>query len=259
MAISHGESFRQARRLYDERRSPQTTREMRQLLTESSHEASVIRAITVACDYLNSWNEVTLADVSEAWDVVRPVLKADPLYFLAHYAKGFINRARNQHTAAYEAFSKAIEYAPDFARAYAQRGEELVYLGRPEQGIEQAEQALRLRGPESIARGTFHWIIGRAHFFMGNDAEATKHLVPAVELWPNLWYNRCYLIAAYAQLKDSTAAAAALRELDSVPEFAGYTLKKVLENETHVPSSNPFVQQGRQRFHESLLLGGMPQ
>ena len=258
MAISHGESFRRARGLYEERRSPQTTREMRQLLTEASHEASLLRAITLACDYLNCWNGATVAELDEAWDLVRPILKTDSGYFLAHYAKGFINRARNQHRAAYNAFSKAIEYAPDFARAYAQRGEELVYLGRPDRGIEQAEEALRLRRPESIAVGTFKWIIGRAYFFMENDAEAIKNLVPSVELWPNLWYNRCYLIAAYACSGDLEKAKADLQEFNSVAEFSGYTLKQIIENETHVPDSHPFVQKGRQRFHDGLLRAGMP-
>lgn len=258
MAVSQGESFRRARRLYDERRSPQTTREMRQLLTASSDEAALLRAITVVCDYLNCWNNVTLAEVDEAWALVRQVLKADPGNFLAHYAKGFINRARNQHTAAYNAFSKAIEYAPDFARAYAQRGEELIYLGRPARGIEQAEEALRRRSPESIARGTFYWIIGRAHFFMGNDAEAIKRLVPSVELWPNLWYNRCYLIAAHAHSADMTAAAAAPTALNSVDDFAGYTVARVIDNETHVPASHPRVKQGRERFHDGLIRAGMP-
>jgi tetratricopeptide (TPR) repeat protein len=209
MAISRGESFRRARQLYDERRSPQTTREMRQLLTATRHETSLIHAITLVCDYINHWNDATLKEVNEASDLVKQVVKADPGYFLAHYAKGFIHRARNQHSAAYRAFGEALKLQPDFARAYAQQGEELVYLGRPAEGIKQVEEALRRR-PESVARGMFYWIIGRAHFFMGNDAEAIKRLTPSIELWPNLWYNRCYLIAAHAHLGDMPAAAAAL-------------------------------------------------
>lgn len=258
MAISRGESFRHARRLYDEpHRSPTTTRDMRRLLTASSHETSLLRAITLVCDYLNHWNNVTLDEVDDAWDLVKQVLKADPGYFLAHYAKGFINRARNQHPAAYRAFGDALRLAPDFARAYAQRGEELVYLGHPARGIKQVEEALRRR-PEGNARGTFYWIIGRAHFFMKNDAEAIKRLGPSVELWPNLWYNRCYLIAAHAHSGDMAAAAAALTALNSVPDFAGYTLTRIIDSETHVPASHPFVKQGRQRFHDGLIRAGMP-
>src|SRR5580704_1097357 len=232
MAISRGESFRRARQLYDERRSPQTTREMRQLLTATRHETALIHAITLVCDYINRWNDATLNEVNEASDLVKQVLKDDPDYFLAHYAKGFIHRARNQHRAAYRAFGEALKLQPDFARAYAQQGEELVYLGRPTEGIEQVEEALRRR-PESVARGMFYWIIGRAHFFMGNDAEAIKRLAPSIEQWPNLWYNRCYLIAAHAHLGDMPAAAAALAALNNVDGFAGYTLTRVLENETH--------------------------
>ena len=155
------------------------------------------------------------------------------------------------------AFSEALKLQPDFTRAYAQQGEELVYLGRPTEGIEQVEEALRRR-PESVARGMFYWIIGRAHFFMGNDAEAIKRLAPSIEQWPNLWYNRCYLIAAHAHLGDMPAAAAALAALNNVDGFAGYTLTRVLENETHVPASNEFVKRGRERFHDGLIRAGMP-
>ncbi len=257
MAISQGELFSEARRLYDQRRSPQTTREMRRLLTESTHETSLIHAITLVCDYLNDWNDATLDQVDEAWNLVKQVLNANPDYFLAHYAKGFINRARNQHRAAYRAFDKAIELAPEFARAYAQRGEERVYLGHPAQGIEDVEKALDLR-PESIARGMFFWIIGRAHFFMGNDAEAIERLVQSVDLWSSLWYNRCYLIAAYARSGDMEKAKAALQEFNSIPDFAGWTLAQIIECETHVPASSRYMQQGRERFHDALRLAGMP-
>jgi tetratricopeptide (TPR) repeat protein len=257
MTISRGESFRRARQLYDERRSPQTTREMRQLLTATRHETSLIHAITLVCDHLNHWNDATHNEVDEAWDLVKQVLKADPGYFLAHYAKGFIHRARNQHKAAYRAFGEAIKLQPDFARAYAQQGQELVYLGRPAAGIKQVEEALRRR-PESVARGMFYWIIGRAHFFMGNEAEAIKRLGPSIELWPNLWYNRCYLIAAHAHLGDMPAAAAALSALNNVDGFAGHTVTQVIEHESHVPASHPFMKQGRERFHDGLLRAGMP-
>jgi adenylate cyclase len=257
MAISRGESFHRARELYDERRSPQTTREMRELLTAARHETSLIHAITLVCDYINHWNDATLSDVNEASNFVKQVLKADPGYFLAHYAKGFIHRARNQHRAAYRAFGEAIKLQPDFARAYAQQGEELVYLGRPAEGIKQVEEALRRR-PESVARGMFHWIIGRAHFFMENDAEAIKHLIPSIELWPNLWYNRCYVIAAYAHLGDVKAAADALTALNNVDGFAGHTVARVLEHEIRVPASHELVKRGRERFHDGLIRAGMP-
>lgn len=258
MTISQGESFRRARELYDERRSPQTTREMRRLLTATRHETSLIHAVTLVCDYINHWNDATLGEVNEASRLVNQVLKDNPSYFLAHYAKGFIHRARNQHKAAFREFGEAVRLQPDFARAYAQQGEELVYLGRPAEGIKLVEEALRRR-PESVARGMFHWIMGRAHFFMGNDAETIRPLTLSIEEWPNVWYNRCYLIAAYGHLGDTTAAAAALRDLNNVEGLAGHTLTRVHEHEIRVPASHAVVKRGRERFHEGLRRAGMPQ
>jgi tetratricopeptide (TPR) repeat protein len=258
MAISQGESFRDARRLYDEQRSPKTTQEMRRLLTQTKEETCLLHAITVVCDYLNHWNNTTLKEVAEQARLINRILKANPGYYLAHYAKGFVHRARNQHRAAHREFGEAFRLsAQPFARARAQQGEELIYLGRFAAGIAEVEAALRMR-PESVAGGMFHWMIGRAQFFEGNYAEAVPHLEQSIAQWPSLWYNRCYLIAAQYRAGNPAAATQALAALNSVGDFAGLKVHDVVDNEIHVPATNRRVKEARGRFHQALRDAGMP-
>ena len=181
-------------------------------------------------------------------------LSIDPNYFLAHYAQGFLDRTAGRHQASLEAFDRTISYAPGFARAYAQKGEQLVYLGRPKDGIEQVERAIEM-SPDSAVRGYFYWVIGRAKFFLEEDAEAIGWLRRSVRAWPNVWYNRLYLLSAHALAKETAAVRRVRQAFDQ--QFPGYTLAKVIQNEGATPDDNPLVVAGRERFHEGLSLAGL--
>lgn len=254
MSIGRGESVARASALYEKRLTPQSTREMRNLLEASHHETAVIHATTVLCDYLNKWNDAGSEEVEKAEAAVLRALGSNPSHALAHYAKGFVHRTKGEHEAALHSFSETIKYAPDFARAHAQRGAQLLYLGRPEEAIAEVEKALKL-SPRSAQRGMFYWIIGRARFFMRQYAEAIPWLRRSIRLWPHLWYNRLYLVSAYALSRKKAAASRALREFES--QFPDYTLARVAQHERTNPNDNPFVVAGRGRFHEGLRLAGM--
>lgn len=251
---SRGDSFARARTLYERRISPQRTQQMRGLLDEAAGETAALIATTVLCEYLNRWNDAGPAEVAKAEAAIEQALDRNPQLFIAHYAKGFLCRTRGQHQAALDAFDETIRYAPEFARAYAQKGEELVYLGRPDEGIAEVERALGI-SPDSSVRGYFYWVTGRARFFMKQDAESIPWLQASVRNWPNVWYNRLYLVSAHAHFGRRAAASRVLQAFNR--QFFGYTLARVIENEGATPDEHPFVVAGRERFHEGLRLAGM--
>jgi tetratricopeptide (TPR) repeat protein len=156
-----------------------------------------LHATTLLCDYLNRWNEAGPEEVAKAEAAVLQALGSNPSHGLAHYAKGFVHRTKGEHDAALAAFTETLKHVPNFARAHAQRGAQLLYLGRPQEAIAEVEKALEI-SPRSAQRGMFYWIIGRARFFMGQYAEAIPWLRRSIRLWPHLWYNRLYLASAYA-------------------------------------------------------------
>jgi tetratricopeptide (TPR) repeat protein len=251
---SRGNSIARARAIYDKRLSPQSTRQMRGHLESSAAESSALIATSVLCDYLNRWNDAGPDEVARAETATHHALATKPDHFLGHYAKGFLHRTRGEHDAALAAFTEAVKHNPDFARGHAQRGAELVYLGRPEEGIAEVEKAISL-SPKSQSLGMFHWIIGRARFFMGQYDAAVPWLQRSVRLWPNLWYNRLYLVSAYALLGNQAAATRALRAFHQ--KFPGYTLARVAVEERSNPNKNRFMVTGRRRFHEGLQRAGM--
>jgi tetratricopeptide (TPR) repeat protein len=248
------DSFARAKTLYEMRVTPQRTQQMRGLLGQTAAETAALTATTALCEYLNRWNDAGPAELALAEAAIEQALAHNPELFLAHYAKGFLCRARGQHQASLDAFDQTIKFAPEFARAYAQKGEELVYLGRAEEGIASVERAVEI-SPNSAVRGYFYWVIGRARFFLEQDAEAIPRLQASVRSWSNVWYNRLYLVSAYALLGRGAAASRVLQAFGR--QFPGYTLARVIENEGATPDDHPFVVAGRERFHDGLRRAGM--
>ena len=244
---------------------PENTLAARQLLQRSlsldpsSAEAWARLAEVTISDHLNRWNGAGREQIAEAEEAARKALSLDPNNALAHKANGLIHRARDEHYSALEAFSRAIELDPNFASAYANKGSELTWVGRATETPPYVEQALRL-SPHDPSIGIFHWIAGRAYFFAGQYEEAIPWLLKSVQARPNLWYNRAYLGSAYALLGRRDDAAKALAELARRFPEPVFTLAVVRMHENAAtPSSGASVVAAREKFHEGLLLAGMPE
>ena len=247
-------SIARARAIYDGRLDPRGTQKMRGHLEDQAADSSALLATSTLCDYLNRWNDAGDTEIAKAEAAVSHVLSVNPHHYLGHYAKGFLHRTRGEHEQALAEFTETVKHSPKFARAIAQRGNELIYLGRPQEGIVEVQKAIAM-APKSPSLGMFQWIIGRTRFVMGEDAEAIDWLKKSVKSWPKLWYNRAYLIAAYAVSGKKDAAKRALKAFDK--RFPGWTLARVLQEEKANPNSNPFMVNGRQRLHDALLSVGM--
>jgi tetratricopeptide (TPR) repeat protein len=244
-----------AKALYEMSVTPQRTAEMLELLDRSVAETAAYAAVTDLCRYLNRWERTTPADLDRFEQVIQRALLFNPHYYLALYAQGFLYRARGQHEAALAAFEETIKYAPDgFARVHAQKGEELVYLGRFDDGIAEAKIALDLNA-DSKVRGYFHWVIGRAQFFNEKYPDAIASLERSVEAWPDVWYNRAYLAAAHGHRGNKADAQRVLRALHR--KFSRYTLERVIRNEGATPCEHHDVKAGRERFHDGLRRAGL--
>jgi tetratricopeptide (TPR) repeat protein len=243
-----------ARALYQGRVNPRRTQQMRGAIHESIDETAALFATTLLCDYLNQWNAAGPAEKATAEAAVALALATDPTLYLAHYAEGFLRRAEGRHDASLAAFDRTIRYNAEFARAHAQRGETLVYLGRPSEAIGSVEKALEI-SPASSVRGYFYWVMGRARFSMKQYTEAIPWLQRSVRNWPDAWYNRAYLISSHALSGKLAAARRVLRAFDR--EFPGYTLAQIMRNESVAPDDNPQVIDERERFHEGLFRAGM--
>lgn len=245
--------FARAQALYERSVTPARTLQMRDLLGEAAAETAALTATTVLCQYLNRWDDAGPAEIAIAEAAISQALNYNPELFLAHYAQGFLCRTRGEHQAGLAAFERTIANAPEFARAYAQKGEQLLYLGRFAEAIAEVEKAIE-KSRNSKVRGYFYWVIGRAYFFMEQYDDAITWLQRSVRNWPNVWYNRAYLVSAYA-LAGKRGTRGVLNTFHR--HFPGYTLAQVIANEGATPDAHPAVVQGRERFHEGLRLAGI--
>jgi adenylate cyclase len=244
--------------------NPPNTLAARRLLEQSvqadpnSAEAWAWLADLLASDYLNRWNDAGEEELQQAENAARRALGIDPNLALAHFAYGFVHRARGQNTAALDSFTEALKLNPNFARGYTQKANELINTGKPQDAPPLVQRAIAL-SPRDPSLGVFYWNLGRAEFFVGNYREAIPWLRKAVELRPNLWHNWLYLASAHALIGNSTEAAKVLSDFNRYPAFQAknVTIAVVRTYEQANPNNNPVVVEGRRNFHEGLSKAGM--
>jgi class 3 adenylate cyclase/TolB-like protein/Flp pilus assembly protein TadD len=177
-------------------------------------------------DFLNAWNGAGMAELDRAEHAADKAISLDPTVAVAHYALGFVRRVRGDHVGARGAFQEAIRLDPNFARAYAQLANELVFLGSAHEAIPMAEEAARL-SPKDPSIGVFRWVKGRAYFSLGDYPNAIKWLAESVRLRPNLWFSQAWLTAAYALNNQDSEARATREKFERA--FPKYNLAQIAE------------------------------
>jgi adenylate cyclase len=254
-----------ARTAHDQIVSPENDRFIRDLVRQALAglggatppwlaEAWALLADVLASDYLHRWNGAGTDQLDEAQYAVDQAFAIDDRLALAHYACGFVKRARGLHQDALAAFDRALELDSDFARASAQKGNELINLGRPGEAPALVQKAIEL-SPQDPSLGMFYWIMGRAYFFDESYDAAITWLEKSIEARPTVWYNRLYLVSAYALQGDVGKARDVLENFRG--RFPGYTLARVIENEHANPNANEIVVSARGEFHAGLLAAGL--
>jgi adenylate cyclase len=230
----------------------------------SAESWSQLATLLVGCDYLNHWNEAkdspeaaqNLLQRGEA--AVQEALKIDPSIAQAHFADGFIRRAKGDHQGALDAFDRAVQLDANFASALVQKANQLVMVGRPKEAPAPALKAITL-SPRDPAIGLFYWVLGRAYFVVKDYSNAIVWLRKSAEVRPNLWYNRAYLLAAAAHLgrQEQPEVRAALSDYNE--KFSGYTVQRIRDlYEKELPHTDPVMQASIQALYSGLQKAGVP-
>ena len=240
--------------------TPEHSQQARRYLEEAvrrdprSAEAWGWLAHIAATEYLRRWSGAGKEELREAEEAVRMALAIDPNLAQAHYAEGFVRRAIGEHEPALAAFTRAVELDRNFAAAYAERGNQLTLVGRPNEAPAQVERAITL-SPRDPSLPGFYWIIGRAHFFLGHYREAIPWLQKSIALRPIQWYTRLYLVSALYLSNQDEEARRAFQDFNNQKQFSGFTLARVKSEEA--PNDNPVVVAARQKHYQALRMVGM--
>ena len=110
--------------------------------------------------------------------------------------------------------TRAVELDPNDAEAVLWRSDILNFLGRPEEAISVAEQALRL---DPLNPSDYPFNMGHAHFLLKQYDEAIRFMKPVADRSPNFPIAHIYLAAIYAE---SGFADLAAQEVDAARRCA---------------------------------------
>src|SRR5262249_26946068 len=151
----------------------------------------------------------------------------------------------NEHDKAIYHQERALSLNPNSDLVVVQQGELLTWLGRPEEGIEWIQRAMRLN-PYHPQRFWSH--LGRAQYTARNYADAIQSFS---KLTAPDHTHHAFLAASSAQLGNRTAAAAHAREvLQQQPNF---TVQSYLTTLHYRQASD------NEHLREGLLKAGLPE
>jgi adenylate cyclase len=213
-------------------------------------------ASTLTVDLINRWNGVGEPEVDRAEAAAKKAISLDYDTPLAHHALGWVHRLRGKHQAAFDAFNEAVKIDPNFARAYAQAANEMVFLGNAKNAIPLAEKAIQL-SPNDPFMGGFLWVKGRAYFTLGDYPNAIKALEESIRARPNLWYAQAWLVAAYALSNRDKDAGKALEAFKKAPFTTRYDLDRITQYYKEEQFQNPTLQAATAELLNGLRKAGL--
>jgi adenylate cyclase len=199
-----------------ENETPENTSAARKALEEALNknpddaESLSQLALVLVREVLHNWNHTTRKDIDRAEEALQKAFAIDRSIATAHVADGFIRRLKGDEQGALDAFDRALELNPNLALASAEKGIQLVLVGRAKEAPALIEKAIAT-SPRDPALWVFYHMMGRAYFAMGDYDKSIDWLKKSVELQPTFWASRMHLISAYAltgRLKENEALAA---------------------------------------------------
>jgi tetratricopeptide (TPR) repeat protein len=248
--------------LHTEQTSRETREHVEAALKASPDNAYLLGLLAniLVSDLLMAFNDADkdaiarAKDVDDAEKAAKKAISLDANTPLAHYALGCVYRIRGNHNAALEAFNAAIKIDPKLAKAYAQAGNQMVFLGDPAKAIPLAQKAIEL-SPRHSAAGTYSWVLGRAYFTLGDYQKAIEALEESVGKLSTHWFGQAWLVAAYAlagRAADATRARKAFQRA-----FPRFDFKHIEEIYREAQYSNDTLKKASKALLDGLKKAGL--
>lgn len=166
---------------------------------------------------------------------------------VVYFAQGMILLYLNRHDEALAATHKALEIDPNYADSQAQFAFILNYMGRPAEGLEEMQRAIRLNPLHDF---NYLWVLGQSQFYLAAYRKAATAFEEIIERNPETIAGHLMLAATYAQLgriEDAQWEAAEIMTLQP-----GFTLT---EARARTPYKNP---RDLNLYIDALARAGLP-
>jgi DNA-binding winged helix-turn-helix (wHTH) protein/TolB-like protein len=153
-------------------------------------------ALTYAADATFGWAADRQAAIRQALDSARQALALDPDQPDVHWVLAWVELQGRRHAQALSHARRAIDLNPSYADAYALAATVASYVGRPADALVLMRAAARLRPDPGFL---YHLVLGRASFFLDDDAQAIASLSVSLRQNPGFLESRVYLAAALSR------------------------------------------------------------
>jgi adenylate cyclase len=205
------ESNKEARRLFEVARKADPT----------YARAYASLAWTYALDYEYEWTDRYEETVAQALALSKKALELDEKDYRSYWVLGWSYLYSWQHEQAEAAYNKARQMNPSDTELMAEMASLLIYVGRPQQAIEQLQEAMR-RNPfyDRWYVEYLGWAYQEAD--MAKECVDTMKIVDPEPVQRDLWLLRilaaCYADPAVNDMEQAHAVAAKILALD--PDFS---------------------------------------
>src|SRR5229473_6648979 len=180
-------------------------------------DAYVVISATYFQDWIYLWNP-TPYPLDRAFESVRKALALNDSLPFAHVLLGRLLVEREQCDAAIAEIHRAIALAPNSANAYFLAAETLSACGKPSEGLEIAQKAMRLDPKNS---DWYLFEVGFADLKMGRSKEAVPVLERFLISYPNHVGARTILAVAFVESGMMEQAHAEAGEIERLsPQFS---------------------------------------
>jgi adenylate cyclase len=189
------------------------------------------------------WSADPAADKAKAVELANRAIDQDPQNALALATYGYLQSFLfHDYDSALVYFERALAACPNHSLAWFLSSPTLSYVGRAQEAIKHAEQALRL-SPLDQNLFSFYSALNLAHYAQGSYEEAVKWGKLSASENPLYTANLRYLAAALAaldRLDEAHSAAATLMQRE--PDFRLNTFGKTLQPFRGLEMSARYIQ-----------------
>jgi adenylate cyclase len=165
-------------------------------------------------DWNFGWSPTPDASEQRAFELAQESVKRDPSSPYGHQQLAYLYVYRGNHQQAIIEAQEAVRLGgPNHVDGYAALAQMLIYAGQPDEAIRIMEDIIS-RDPQSPAFHHYH--LGQAYYVKKQYAEAREHLEKARGISPNFRPARNYLVAVYSEIGLDKEAAAEMATLLSM-------------------------------------------
>jgi TolB-like protein/Flp pilus assembly protein TadD len=177
--------------------------------------------LNLADSYMEQWASQQSADpqtLEQAMEAAQRALALNDSFHWSHLNLGAIYLWQKQYEQAVAEMEQAVALAPNEAVSYAGLAVVLSCMGRSEEALEAAEQALRLK---SEVADRHLLVVGAVYATAGRSEEAIALLQRYLSRYPNMLYVHLHLAVVYSELgREVEARAEAAEVLRLNPQFS---------------------------------------